>query len=244
MTQPFLERTAAARERVRALSLAATPRWYNPWLHLGATTGIAVLCLVLGALMLHGVKPLEWLVVPAVFVFANGFEWRAHKDVLHRRLPFPLSDVYDRHTPRHHAVFMTNDMTIRSTREFRMVLMPAVGVAAIVVAISPFALLVSWLFGANAGWLVLVSGGVYMVTYELTHLAYHLPPGSFIGRLSLVRVLRHHHARHHDPRLMNKWNFNVTFPLFDLVHGTIAPKELGERAEADAAVMEDRSSVT
>jgi hypothetical protein len=244
MTPPFLERTAAARDRVRAASLAATPRWYNPWFHLGSTTGIAIVCLVLGALMLHGVKPLEWLVVPAVFLFANGFEWRAHKDVLHRRLPFPLSDVYDRHTPRHHAVFMTNDMTIRSTREFRMVLMPAIGVAAIVVAITPFALLVAWLFGANAGWLVLVTGGVYMVTYELTHLAYHLPPESFIGRMALVRVLRHHHARHHDPRLMNKWNFNVTFPLFDLLHGTIAPKELVLRAEAEGSTESHPSGLT
>ena len=72
----------------------------------------------------------------------------------------------------------------------------------------------------------------YVVSYEWLHLSYHLPPESFIGRLWLVRVLKKHHATHHDPQLMQKWNFNVTIPLWDLVRGTIyrAPKEpVGER---------------
>jgi sterol desaturase/sphingolipid hydroxylase (fatty acid hydroxylase superfamily) len=36
-----------------------------------------------------------------------------------------------------------------------------------------------------------------------------------------VRALRRHHAVHHDPELMQRWNFNVTVPLWDLVRGTI-----------------------
>ncbi len=41
----------------------------------------------------------------------------------------------------------------------------------------------------------------------------------------IIRALRTHHARHHDPRLMQRWNFNVTVPLFDAVMGTIAPRD-------------------
>jgi hypothetical protein len=28
-------------------------------------------------------------------------------------------------------------------------------------------------------------------------------------------------ARHHDPTVMGAWNFNVTFPIADLVFGTL-----------------------
>ena len=38
-------------------------------------------------------------------------------------------------------------------------------------------------------------------------------------------MLRRHHALHHDPKLMQKWNFNVSLPLWDLVRGTIAREQ-------------------
>ena len=62
-----------------------------------------------------------------------------------------------------------------------------------------------------------------MVSYEVLHLCYHAPKDSFIGRRKIIRILRTHHARHHDPRRMQKYNFNVTVPLFDWIMGTMAP---------------------
>ncbi len=209
------------RQRTRARLLGEIPARYNPWLHLGCTTGIGGALLVLGAFEIHRVRPLELLTLPVVFLLSNGFEWRAHKHLLHRPR-WPLQLLYRKHTPEHHVVYVEDDMSIRSFRELRLVLIPAVGVLAIVVSLAPFAALMGRLFTPNVGWLVLLSGGLYMVGYELSHLSYHLPPDSFVGRMSLVRVLRHHHARHHDPRLMQRWNFNVTIPLFDWLYGTIA----------------------
>ncbi len=218
---PLLERTAAARERAREKLMARIPRWYSPWGHLVATTGVGLAVLALALAELHGVRPVELLTIPAVFLIANAFEWRVHKSVLHRRLR-PVQAIYDRHTPEHHAVYMTHDMAIRSAREFKLVLIPALGIAGIVVASTPLAFGVRLLLGANAGWLFLVTSALYMVLYELSHLSYHLPETTWIGRRNLVKFLREHHARHHDPRLMQKWNFNVTIPLFDWLHGTIA----------------------
>ena len=63
-----------------------------------------------------------------------------------------------------------------------------------------------------------------MVSYEVLHLCYHAPKNSFIGRRKIIGVLRTHHARHHDPRLMQRYNFNVTVPIFDWIMGTMAPK--------------------
>ncbi len=226
-----LVRTASAgrltderRERVRAAALAEIPRWYNPWAHLGATLSIGLVVLAISIWRLHAPSALEWLVVPAVFLLANGFEWRVHKHVLHRRR-WPVQIIYDRHTPMHHMVYVEQDMQVRSWQELRLVLMPALGILAIVLLTAPFAAGVAWLWSANAGWLLLVTASLYMVSYEVFHLAYHLPAHSFIGRTRLIQVLRAHHARHHEPRLMQKYNFNVTIPLFDWILGTVAPDD-------------------
>ncbi len=209
----------AARERKRAEELERIPSWYNPWLHLAGTTGVGIVTLVIAVLNIQAVRPVEWLTIPAVFLFANFFEWRVHKYVLHRRF-WPLEYIYQQHTPMHHGIYVTEDMTMRSRREFRLVLIPALGVLSIVVAAAPPAVVLGMLLTPNTGWLYLVTASTYMVLYELTHLSYHLAEDSFIGRMRIIRFLRHHHALHHDPRLMQGWNFNVTVPLFDWILGT------------------------
>src|SRR4029078_13703134 len=99
---------------------------------------------------------------------------------------------------------------------------PAAGVLGIVLTAAPIAMGAAWLFTPNVGWLCLLTTSLYVVSYELSHLAYHLPENSFIGRRAFVRVMREHHARHHDPRLMQRYNFNVTVPLGDWLFGTFA----------------------
>lgn len=230
------------RQRVRARLLASIPARYSPWLHLACTTGIGAALLLAGALSIHRVRALELLVVPAVVLVSNAFEWRVHRDVLHRILR-PFEVLYRKHTPEHHVVYVEDDMAIRDWRELKLVLIPAAGVLGIVLTLAPMAAIVGWLLTPNAGWLVLVTAGLYMVGYELSHLSYHLPAQGFIGRLALVRVLRRHHARHHDPRLMQRWNFNVTLPLFDWILGTLAPSPNAAREtrESDAPQRVDET---
>ncbi len=146
-----------------------------------------------------------------------------HKDVLHKRR-WPFEVIYDRHTPMHHMVYVEDDMALRSVKEFRLILIPAAGVLGIVMAAAPAAFVVAHFWSSAAGWLFLLSASLFMVSYELLHLCYHAPKDSFIGRLKLIAILRAHHARHHDPRLMQRYNFNVTVPLFDWIMGTMAPR--------------------
>jgi sterol desaturase/sphingolipid hydroxylase (fatty acid hydroxylase superfamily) len=233
---PALSSRTQARDRARARALAQIPRFYNPYVHLAATTGIGLLTLVVALLCLHHVRPIEMLIVPATFLLSNGVEWRAHKSVLHRRI-WPLGILFDRHTPIHHKIYQYDSMAMRSNMEFREVLIPAPGVAAVVALSAPIACAVAWLLTPNCGWLALATSGVYVLTYELSHLSYHLPEDSFIGRRGLVRVLREHHRRHHHPALMQKWNFNVTVPIFDWLHGTMAPADLAEREAGEISSL-------
>lgn len=224
--------TEERRERVRQKITADIPWWYSPWGHLAATTGIGLAVLAVSSVQLtrlgaeHGTRATDWLMVPIVVLLANFFEWRVHKKVLHRRNKYipPMQTIYDKHTPMHHMVYVEEDMALRSTKEFRLVLIPAAGVLGIVLTASPIAFAVGRLWSAPAGWLFLLTASLYMVTYEVLHLCYHAPADSFIGRLAFIKVMRAHHAKHHDPRFMQNWNFNVTLPLFDWVMGTIAPK--------------------
>lgn len=218
--------TEARRNAVRQRALAQIPWWYVPYVHLAATTGTGLVVLVASVIAIARLEPgVRWtdlLVIPGVVLFANYYEWRVHKDVLHKRF-WPFGVLYDQHTPMHHMVYVEEDMAIRDVKELRLVLIPAAGVLGIVLAAAPLAVGLAWVWSAAAGWLFLLTTSLFMVTYEVLHLCYHAPAESFINRLALIRILRAHHARHHDPRWMQRYNFNVTVPLFDWIMGTMAP---------------------
>jgi hypothetical protein len=219
------------RDRLRREALQAEPRWYSPWLHVALPSlfglGIAAAALA----QIRHLRLWELGFFAGVLVLSNATEWRAHRDLLHKRFR-PLGVLYDRHTPQHHMIFVRGDMALRDPREFRLVLIPIYGIVAIFFVTAPPAALL-WSFGQiNLAALYLAATMLYVVSYEWMHLAWHLPETSFIGSLRLVRLLREHHAVHHDPRLMQRWNFNVTVPLWDLVRRTYLRSGASERAEA------------
>ncbi len=210
------------RDEVRRRVLAAAPRWYNPWVHvtLPSTFGIGVIVAALAGLE-HPVG-WQWLTVPVVYLMTNVNEWYIHRDILHRR--FVLAPVlYDRHTPEHHMIYVTDDMAIRDWREFHLVLIPAYGLFLIFVTLVPLTALVWWLGFRDVALLYMATNMAYAVSYEWLHLSYHLPRDHRIAQLGWIQTLRRHHAVHHDPRLMQRWNFNVTLPFWDWVQGTSVP---------------------
>jgi hypothetical protein len=221
----------AEREALRRKLLDAVPGWYRPWAHFAVPSlfglGIIAACIVL----IRDLSAWELVTLPLSFVVSNINEWRAHKYLLHKRSRLaPV--LYDRHTPEHHMVYVTEDMAMRERREFRLVLIPAYGIMLIFVGVSVPATGL-WLLGLeNVALLFVAAQMAYVLSYEWLHLSYHLPPDSFIGRRRLIRRLRRHHAIHHDPRLMQHWNFNVTVPLWDWVRGTIAREEQLTRLDA------------
>ena len=212
--------TKDARSELRADLMSRVPRWYSPTLHLlaPAAAGLAIVAYALSRI--QDLRAWELAVVPVFLLASNAIEWHAHRDLLHRRTR-PLEVLYVRHTPQHHAVFVSEDMFIRDWREVKLVLLPAWGVLAIVIAGSPIALLFVLAGAPNVAalWVATIVG--YVLMYEWLHLAYHLPAEGAIGRLRVTRWLRRHHQRHHAPQLMQRWNFNVTIPIWDHVRGTV-----------------------
>jgi hypothetical protein len=228
--------TPAGRIALKRKVLAELPRWYSPLMHFAFPaiigTGVVVAC----CLALRNVTLLELLTIPITFVVSNAIEWRAHKHALHKRHPV-MPVLFERHTPMHHRLFVEEAMAINDWRELSMVLLPSFGVLAILSLQLPLVGL-GFLFGLrNVALLFMATSMGYVLLYEWLHLAYHLPDDSFIGRRALIRRLRQHHARHHNPKLMQRWNMNVTLPLFDWVFGTIhrQPTEATKKASSPYA---------
>jgi hypothetical protein len=213
----------------RAAIVAETPRWYSPSVHLLGPSLFGLSLCVLAASRLEGVRWFEWITIPAFWAVSNFIEWHAHRDLLHTQKPW-AKKLFDRHAVDHHGLFIESDMAIRDKREWRLVLLPGYAVLLLLFLLMPF-FAGAWFAGLpNVALLFMMTGSLYVLSYEWLHLSYHLDPESFIGSLGIIRCLRRHHSVHHNPRFMKRWNMNVTIPFWDWVRGTTADEEV--QAEA------------
>ena len=195
------------------------PRGYSPALHLAFTFGLGTLVFVLCALQVEDVRPLEWLTVPATFLYANLAEYLGHRHPMHR--PFrALGLVYRRHAGQHHRYFTHESMPLDDLVDLRAVLFPPLLVVFFFGLFgTPVALALAVLASPNVAWLFAATAVAYFLNYELLHLAHHLPAGVH-ARWPLVAWIARAHRRHHDPSRMAHANFNISYPFGDWLFGT------------------------
>lgn len=204
------------------------PRYYSGVAHFCFTSLCGLAVIIYCASHLSHVKGMEWITPPATFLFANFIEYRTHRWPMHRPIKF-LSLLFQRHTLEHHSFFTHEVMSYESTRDFKMVLFaPEMVVFFIGLHAIPLALLLYYLVSANVAYLFTIVAIGYFLTYEWLHLSYHTREDSWVGRLPFMRRLRRLHTLHHNPALMNRYNFNITFPIFDKVFGTLYGEHLNE----------------
>jgi len=213
-----LEQVDSYRREFRATQIGPH---YRGAAHLGFTfaTGIAVI--VVALMSLHDVRPVEWLTVPLTFLYANLAEYLGHRGPMHHPRQ-GLRIIYERHAGQHHRFFTSEVMTLEGTRDLKVVLFPVLMISFFLLCFAlPVGLLLGWLASANVAWLFVLTAMAYFLNYEALHLIYHLPASSVLGSLPLVARLRRLHQLHHDTRLMAHYNFNITYPIGDLLFGTL-----------------------
>lgn len=222
-------------ERRRAELVAAIPASYRPLLHLLFPSAFGVSAAVVSGLAMTRPTLAELAAIPITLLLGFGLEWRLHKSVLHQRRP-GLSILYERHELTHHVVYRHDDMAIRSRRELLLILLPPYAIVVAFAGVVPLAGVVYAATSLNAALGFSMASMLFFLTYEWLHLAYHLPPTSWVGRRRALGALRELHTRHHDPALMKRWNFNVTIPVFDHLHGTLwSPERALARGARDGA---------
>jgi hypothetical protein len=209
---------AAYREHYREEHV---PPGYQGWRHLLFTFGIGGAAVVAAILQLEQVRPLEWLAIPLTFLYTNFAEYWGHRGPMHH-LKRGLRLVYERHTRQHHRFFTDQRMELDGLRDLRAVLFPPVLMIFFFTAFAlPMGLLLAWVASPNVAWLYIATSLGYFLNYEFLHMAYHLPASHPVARWPLVGRLKGLHQAHHDPRLMARYNFNITYPIFDAVFGTL-----------------------
>ena len=126
--------------------------YYSGLLHVGVMYSVGLSVIAFCLWRMQGAA-WEWLLVVPVFVVSNLFEWWIHKYVMHRLVDvWALRAIYDRHTRQHHQYFTDGEMTVDSTREFRIIFFPWRALFTFIGMGVPAALALAWLVNANAGY--------------------------------------------------------------------------------------------
>ena len=196
------------------------PAYYIGWVHFMLTTVISITIIYFGIIMLDHVHGLQWLTIPLTFLYANLAEYWGHKGPMHH-LRKPLQMIYQRHSKEHHVFFTDKHMPFGESRDYKAVLFP---ISLIVFFFglfgSPIWFLLSWLFSSNVAWLFVVTGVAYFLNYEWFHFAYHCAEDSWVMHIPGFKKLRRLHLHHHNQKLMARYNFNITYPICDILFGT------------------------
>ncbi len=151
------------------------------------------------------------------FLYTSLFEYAFHRWILHRPWRV-LLHPYEIHTFLHHEVFC-GDETFHVQREEDRgsILFEWWQGPLIVAAHAPAIWGLELLSGLPLFWGGIAALAVYYGLYEYLHWCMHCPAGRWIERTRVFRYLNAHHRLHHG---LWRTNFNVVFPLGDLVFGT------------------------
>ena len=167
-------------------------------------------------------------------VYASFFEWFAHRYIMHQRR-FLLGFVYHGHAQVHHLTYR-GDESFEAEGPVRLadVTLRWFSFPAILLLHYPFIALFQYVTGLDIVYGAMAGATVYYAAFEYTHYLMHVPLGHRIERIRWFRFLREHHRLHH---MYKKKNFNVLFPLADLLLGTLMTSEqwsqrrVGSRAD-------------
>jgi len=207
-------------DRFRADYRAGIHRFYNSGLHAAFVFAWAVAWILFFIRQLDDVSAFEWLTVPLTLVFFNWGEYTVHRRLGHFKTRLGAL-FYKRHTGDHHSFFVDGHMRYEQARDWRVILFPPW----LIVLYSLFLTLPAWwlLSFVNENVAALFAGTLLcgFLMYEIFHSCEHLPDEHALARLPWIRHMRRLHALHHRRDLMQAHNFNISFPLFDWIYGTL-----------------------
>jgi sterol desaturase/sphingolipid hydroxylase (fatty acid hydroxylase superfamily) len=204
----------------RAAYRAGVGKYYSPRLHAAFVFGGGLAFVLWQVALSPALSLRQALAFLAGLLFFNTGVYVVHRSLGHRRRWFALL-FYQRHTGDHHSFFLDHAMTWEEPRDFRVILFPwwlLVGVSAIALGLGA---LVARALGPAAGHAFSAAVVCGYLLYESFHLCHHLPAGHPLTRVPGLRQVGHLHRLHHRRTNMAGYNFDIVFPLTDLVLGTL-----------------------
>ena len=196
-------------------------KYYSGKLHVAFITLWCLSGIVACVYYIHQPTVKQLLVIPLTFLYTNLFEYLGHRFPMHHRTKF-LHAVFKRHTLQHHHFFTNEYMNFDSINDFKIVLFPPVLLIFFsLFFVLPIFALIFHFFSLNAALIYVATTLGYYLNYEWFHMAYHLPETHFVYRIPGIRTLRKLHYHHHNLHEMDKYNFNISWPVFDIIFRTL-----------------------
>ncbi len=195
-------------------------RWYaliNLFLLLSIMIGLA--------LSIQHYDVIFWVSLPAYFLIVNGVEYWLHRYPMHRKMTGMLI-VYE-HVTIHHNFYANEHFFFEEPADFYAAILPHYIFIGLTLVITILGGAVGLLFGADRGLAFAFVAYAYYLIYELLHFSYHTPQSSFVKRIPFLARLSRMHIQHHQTKLMAHYNFNITFPIFDVLLGTLYKEPRG-----------------
>lgn len=171
------------------------------------------------ALLIPKYEPYFLVLLPAYFLFVNWLEYLLHRYPMHRKTR-GMEVVYE-HVTIHHNFYANEYFYFEEPRDYYAAILPwyiFIGLTVVIAAVSGMIYL---FFGmSNALFFALVAYSYYLL-YEILHFSYHTSEKSWVKKLPFINHLARRHIVHHRTSAMAHYNFNITFPIFDRVYGTL-----------------------
>lgn len=208
-------------ERFRKKFIAENPLWYSGILHYIINGFFLLSSTAFFFYQINDLRSIELLAIPIILIAGNLSVYLIHRYPLHMKFRGIKDQTYGQHTLIHHRFYTNDHYQVAKNEKSHSFLFPPIVVILFCLIILPLLYLLFNLFlPHNLLYLSLGMSSSYFILYEIVHYASHLPLGHWALRFGHFRRMRQHHLDHHNPRLMDKYNFNIVFPLFDHVFGT------------------------
>lgn len=207
--------------RFREKFMAENSIWYSGVFHYVFNgTLLFGSCVFLFA-QVESLQLLELLTIPVTLVLGSLTIYLIHRYPLHQKYKSVRKQTYDQHTLVHHRFFTHELYDVGKEEQSYTFLFPPIVVFSFCAVFLPGLYFLTQLFlPSNIVFLLVGMSSVYFILYEIVHYTSHLPEKHRLMRIGYFRRMRKHHLDHHDPRLMEQYNFNIVCPLFDYVFGT------------------------
>lgn len=195
---------------------------YSPLKHITFNTIIALMPAIIFGLMLMCSGPISLfslLAVPLGLILGNCIEYFTHRYPMHRPRWSKKSRMYKRHAGQHHRAFTRDFMMIDNSRDLALIMLPAKYVFVFSIVSVLFALMSFGVFLGTFGHILCITLSIYFFVEEMLHALFHTQ--WMWKNDNILRPLAMHHRIHHETKNMRRHNFNIVFPLFDVICGTM-----------------------
>lgn len=201
---------------------------YNPYAHIVFNLGLLALLAIYNFISTKNWSLNFIPIIIGMYFFGDLVVYILHKYPLHRRYKY-WTYPYDVHTVMHHRYFTADTITYDEAIDFNAVFFPAVVIAGFGLLGAPLIFIsVNYFFGIDIAHIITGCASAYFLLYEFLHWASHLSSEHLLMKIPFLNYMRTHHIAHHNPRLMNRFNFGIVDPLADYIFSSHYREKLPE----------------